>query len=231
LVGSYPFSKFHRIETGFSLTYSDKDQPSRDINRRAFLLSNYLSFIRDTSLWMSTGPIDGQRMNATVGVSFDLSRGTAEGTYLILDYRRYFRLGQRSAYALRMQGRVAGGTEPPLFLLGGTNSLRGYPRRAFVGTHSVLVNDEYRFPLIDHFLIGFPFGRIDFPGIQGAIFADAAQVWSEDNTRFDPLGSFGVGLRMGLGGLLVLRLDFARRTDFHTIDPTTQTDFFIGWNY
>lgn len=231
LVGSYPFSKFHRVETGLSLVYSDKTEPIRDVDRQAFLIANYLSFIRDTSLWMSTGPIDGERMNATVGVSLDISRASTEGAFFVLDYRRYFRLAQRSAYAVRAQGRLSGGTDPPLFLLGGTHSLRGYPRRAFVGTRSILLNNEYRFPLIEHFLIGFPFGRIDFPGIQGAVFVDAAQVWSDDRTQFDPLGSFGAGLRMGLGGFLVLRMDFSRRTDFRTIDSRTDTEFFIGWNY
>jgi hypothetical protein len=231
LVGSYPFSKFHRVETGVSLVYSDKTEPVRSIDRRAFLVSNYLSLVRDTSLWLSTGPIDGHRMNATAGISVDVGRAQAEGVYFLLDYRRYLRLSLRSACAVRVQGRVSGGTDPPLFLLGGSHSLRGYPRRGFVGTRSILVNNEYRFPLIEHFLIGFPVGRVDFPGIQGALFVDAAQVWSEDSVRLDPEGSFGLGLRMGLGGLLVLRMDFARRTDFKAVGNSTKTDFFIGWNY
>jgi WD40 repeat protein len=231
LVGSYPFSKFHRVESGLSFVYSDKEEPTRDIDRRAFLVSNYFSFVRDTALWLNTGPIDGQRMNVTVGLSLDASRASAEGAHVLLDYRRYFRASLRSAYAVRLQGRVSGGTDPPLFLLGGTHSLRGYPRRALIGTRAVLINNEYRFPLIEHFIVGFPFGRIDFPGIQGAVFLDAAQVWSGGDARFDPEGSTGFGVRMGLGGFLVLRMDFARRTDFRSMDDNTRTEFYIGWNY
>jgi hypothetical protein len=36
---------------------------------------------------------------------------------------------------------------------------------------------------------------------------------------------------MGFGGFLVLRLDFARRTDFHKWSRSTRTEFYVGWNY
>ena len=57
---------------------------------------------------------------------------------------------------------------------------------------------------------------------------------SEEFTRtmLPPLiGSLGGSLRMGLGGILVLRLDLARRTDFKTLGTKSHWEFFIGWNY
>jgi hypothetical protein len=36
---------------------------------------------------------------------------------------------------------------------------------------------------------------------------------------------------MSLAGLIVLRLDVARLTDFERVFPGTEVDFFVGYNY
>jgi hemolysin activation/secretion protein len=116
--------------------------------------------------------------------------------------------------------------------LGGTHTLRGYPRRDLFGTRSVLVNNEYRFPLISGFLIGFPFGALEFPGVEGAFFTDAGWLWDDgEDVPWPPLGSVGFSFRMAFGGFLVFRFDLARRTDFERLEKKTHTDFFIGWDY
>ena len=75
-------------------------------------------------------------------------------------------------------------------------------------------------------LIGF----FDIPMVQGAVFVDAGSVWNSGwHTPW--VGSFGGGLRMGLGGIMVLRLDVARRTDWKTVDHDNHWEFTIGWNY
>ena len=82
---------------------------------------------------------------------------------------------------------------------------------------------------IDALLIGFPFGAMGFQGIRGAVFFDAGSGWEDE---FDQLyGSFGLGMRVALGYVVVLRFDFSRTTDFRTISAKTDFDFFFGWNF
>ena len=76
-----------------------------------------------------------------------------------------------------------------------------YKRQLF-GTRSFLLNNEIRFPLLEGVVLGFPFGNIGLPGVQGALFADVGNAWDQSEGAFPrPFGSFGVGLRSSLGGL------------------------------
>ena len=230
-IGSYPFSRYTRLESSLGLLYSDRDADSFRPARRAVLALNTLSFVHDTSLWFSTGPIDGMRANLTVGLNTNLERVEIENGFVLADLRRYFRTGLRTAYAVRLQGRISEGSLPQRFLLGGSWSLRGYPRRGLVGTRAVLLNQEWRFPLLDGILLGLPIGAVGLPPVQGAFFLDAAQAWEEGEQVDEVLGSFGLGLRTNIAGFLVLRLDLAKRTDFQRVRPRTEVDFFVGYNY
>ncbi len=227
---SYPLNRFERVETNVSVAHTDTDRPSNSFRRRGVVGTHTLSFVRDTSLWLSTGPIDGQRLHLTAGLEVNVEEGAPEATLLLGDYRRYFRLGLRSAYALRVQGRWSDGDNPEIYTLGGSHSLRVHPLRTLLGNRTLLVNHEVRFPLVRGFLLGLPMGSIELPGIEGAVFADAATAWSRGPAD-DWLGAYGVGLRMGFGGVLVLRMDFGRRTDFTHWGRRTHSDFFVGWNY
>src|SRR5690606_39682583 len=40
----------------------------RDLTREGLLTSNYLSYVKDNTLWLPTGPIDGERLNLTAGL-------------------------------------------------------------------------------------------------------------------------------------------------------------------
>ena len=161
----------------------------------------------------------------------NLRRPGVENVLLLTDVRRYLRLGRHSALALRLQGRASGGPDPQVFLLGGAQTLRGYEWRQFHGTRSLLGNAELRVPLVRGFLIDPALiGPLAFPGIQGGLFFDLGQAWYRDwPARW--YGSYGIGFRMGLGGMLVLRLDVARRTDLHRWPRESATEFFVGWNY
>jgi hypothetical protein len=228
---SYPLSRFTRLETTFGLAYAEKEKPSADLTRHGAIATHYISWIHDTSLWEETGPIDGSREHLTLGVTMNLRRPGVENVLLLADARRYQRLGRHSAIALRLQARFSGGPDPQVFLLGGSQTLRGYPWRDFQGTKAALANLELRVPVVRRFLIDPALiGPVAFPGIQGALFFDLGQTWY--HTPPERLrGSYGIGFRMGLGGLLVLRLDLARRTDLHAWPNRTETEFFVGWNY
>ncbi len=228
-LANYPFSKFQRVEASFFLRQSDRDYYVLGRKRNVLLSTNYLSLIKDTSLWDLTGPIDGTRFNLTVGLTLAWNQLQAYNQLALADFRKYFRLSRNSCYAVRLMGFTSSGVEPQRLYLGGSWSLRGYDRKAFYGRNLVLISNELRFPLINNLIIGFPFGRIGFQAIRGALFFDAGNAWED---HFDQLyGSFGTGFRISLGYVVVLRFDFSKKTDFKTISRETVFDFFFGWNF
>jgi hypothetical protein len=228
-IARYPFSRYARIEAAAALYHSTKEELS--LERRGVVLMNYLSLVRDTSLWLNTGPIDGERYHVSLGITTDLSSGTAESVYTILDLRKYLRLGLRSAYAVRFQGKFSYGSDPYRFSLGGPFSLRGYPRYSLTGTRTLLLSQEMRVPLIRRFVLSTPVGGLEFPSLQGVIFLDAATAWVGGEDPLSPIGSFGLGLRLGLGPFAALKLDAAKLTDFKTVKRGTEVDFSLGWNF
>ena len=225
---SYPLSKFKRIETSFFLRESDREY-SPERKRRAFLSTNYISLIFDTSLWDFVGPIDGTRFNLTLGLSMDVKKSEFYNKLILFDLRKYLRLKKNSCFAIRTMGFSSSGKEPQRLYLGGSWSLRGYDRTAFYGRHLILINNELRFPLIDNLSIGFPIGKLSFQAIRGALFFDAGNAWDDNFERL--FGSFGLGARVSLGGFIVLRFDFSKTTDFRKISKDTDFDFFFGWSY
>ena len=234
---SYPLSKFRRVETSFFLRQSDKDLYMFEKKRHAFLSTNYLSFIKDTSLWDFVGPIDGTRLNITAGLTFGWNDLQAYNRSFLIDFRKYLRLRKYSCYAFRFMGFSSAGKEPQRLYLGGSWTLRGYSRRSFYGRNLVLVNNELRFPLIDNLLIGFPFGRIGFQAIRGAVFFDVGNAWDEyDHKTYNSVYDYffnnlhhsaGFGARVSLGYFMVLRFDFAKTSD----KDGWVFDFFFGWNF
>ncbi|MCI0530959.1 MAG: hypothetical protein L0Y74_03280 [candidate division Zixibacteria bacterium] len=227
--GSYPFSKFQRLETGVLLRYSERDWIFTNSSRRALLVTNYLSWVNDNSLWEFTGPLEGSRINLTLGLTYSVDNVRAYNTTLSADLRKYFRLGKNSSFATRVFGYSSDGLEPQRLYLGGSWSLRGYSRRAFLGRHLFLSNAELRFPLIDNIYVGFPLAKVGFQAIRGALFVDAGKAWEENIGQL--YGSMGFGARLSLGYLTVLRFDWAWTTDFHKINPGPDFDLFFGWNF
>jgi hypothetical protein len=241
----YPFTRFRRLVAEYRLERSDRfDLLAEDVpepRRVAWLSSNYLSYVKDNTLWLATGPIDGERYNFTAGLVNDLSHGRFDSWLVSGDFRRYVRASQRSALAVRVQGYASGGERPRRINIGGSWGLRGYPRYGYVaGTRAWLVNAEYRFPITDFVTIGFPFGAARFPGVQGALFVDYGRAWTDASGDRGALGSSGLGLRMPVGPPLVLRLDLGYR--FYAGDRavyglpqsahgTKFVDFFFGFNY
>jgi hypothetical protein len=271
-LASYPFSKFRRVELSLGLERShriDEENPfdfgfiggstrddPRDLTRSGVLTTNYLSYVQDNTLWLSTGPIDGQRLNLTAGLvtcfwcttrssvtESDVTRGAAAENYVLLaDYRRYFRTTQLSAYAIRAYAFFSDGAIPGRAVLGGTHRLRGYPRFSLAGSRLWLVNQEWRFPILHSIGLQFPFGTMRLPGIQGGLFADIGSSWLEHQSRPEGTwGSYGVGFRSSFGPPLVLRLDVGRRFRIGSLPPvifrsddtfsSTFVDFFFGFNY
>jgi outer membrane protein assembly factor BamA len=120
--------------------------------------------------------------------------------------------------------------------------LRGYPRYSLAGSRLWLLNQEWRFPLLHALSFAFPFGNVQLPGIQGAVFADMGSSWLHTMSKPQGTwGSYGGSLRMSLGAPLVLRLDIGKRFKLGGDAPVvfnnrehfndTFVDFFFGFNY
>jgi hypothetical protein len=231
----YPLSQFMRLEFTTHYNYSDKDW-FWEQRRYAYLSSNYLSFVKDNSIWSACGPIEGERINLTLGNTFDIKYSNVNYYTIITDYRRYFRLSLRNAYAIRLLYFINQGEEARRFYFGGSWDLRGYRRWSILTRRIFLTSQELRFPFIDFLGIRFPFVGMQFSAIRGALFFDAAKIWYttgyQDEDNFSEWkGSYGFGIRVRLIGFLVLRWDFGRTTDFKQISKRTFTQFFFGWDF
>ena len=224
----YPFSKFRRVEGSLVLRNSDKHWYAGR-KRKALLLSQFVGYTVDTSLWGPVGPIDGWRYNVTLGYTLNPRRGDIHYVTALADWRHYLRISARSSFAVRLLGRSSWGKEAQWFYMGGSWTLRGYDRASLWGRHLVLWNNELRFPLIDNLLIRFPFGALGFRAIRGALFVDVGNAWTSSWDGL--LGSFGIGVRVRVADVLVLRLDLAKRMDSHRVGGRTHSEFFFGWSY
>ena len=271
-IASYPFSKFRRIELQLGLErshrhdledafeggiFGETTRPDpRDLTRRGILATNYLTYVKDNTLWLPTGPIDGERYNVTAGlvtcfacttpsdVTGEPVKRSAAGENFVIqaDYRRYFRTSMYTAYAVRGYAFYSDGAIPGRAPLGGSHMLRGYPRFSLAGSRLWLVNQEWRFPMLNGLALAFPFGTVRLPGIQGAVFADLGASWLENQSGSGGAwGSYGIGFRSSLGPPLVLRLDIGRRFKTDASPPVifgsgkrftdTFVDFFFGFNF
>jgi hypothetical protein len=228
---SYPLSKFQRIETAVSLTNSNKEVDGAIEDRKALLLSNSISFTHDNSLWGPSGPVDGSRFNLTLAFTSDIQYSNVNYYSAIFDYRHYLRLAQRSALASRFWLFYNDGKESRRFVMGGSWDLRGWRRWSIRGEKLWLTSHELRFPFIDQFAVQFPFGGISFWSIRGALFVDAGGAW--DIKYRETLGSVGAGVRMNLGGFLVLRYDIGKRIEnnFRNFQDGIFHQFFFGWDF
>jgi hypothetical protein len=240
----YPLSRFTRIEGRATIEHSDRFDftlPVEDPKREGWIASQAVSYVYDNSLWISSGPVDGQLLAVTAGVASDFSNARFDNFALALDARKYFRLGSQSAFAFRGFGFYSGADRPERVNIGGTMALRGYPNYGYIlGSRAWMLNGELRFPLLDYFTLGTPIGAARFPEIQGAFFADAGKAWFLPSERRAVLGSYGVSFRWPLVPGLVLRIDWGRRwssDDFRGYGLLESQkrrsffQFFFGYNY
>ena len=226
---SYPFSRHNRVDSRISLRKAEIDRQFEGRKLDGWLINNFLTYRHDSSLWIPTGPIEGKRYNIGLAQTIDLKTSSRFNFSIYGDYRYYIRLGQRFNWSMRYMARRSFGKVPEYFSLGGSWTLRGYPWRSLWGSKMFLINQELRFPFIDRFHLGLPFGNIDFGQFRGALLLDAGNAWSDSFGYWR--GAFGFGTRLALGGAFVFRLDVTRRTDFNSVTSNTNWDFFFGWDF
>ena len=228
---NFPFSKFSRFETSVTLANSDKEVIRGVIARKALLVSNSIAYVYDNSLWGPSGPLDGMRTRLQLAYTSDVKFSNVNYYTIIADFRNYFRLGLRSAFAMRAAFFYNDGQEARRFFMGGSWDLRGWPRFSIRGEKMWLSSFELRFPLLDQINLKFPFMNLGFFGIRGAAFFDAGSAW--DTNYKSTLGSVGVGIRFNLFGALVLRYDIGKKIEnnFSKFQDGLFYQFFFGWDF
>jgi len=250
-LASYPFSTFTRVDLEFEGFVSEREFfGTYEENALGYsyyvpekserhLFQPTLSFIHDSAYFASFGPVIGTRwmLSASRAINFsskDISRAT-----LFADYRRYQPLFYRNYLAVRGIGVYGVGDDPQFVFLGGPLTMRGYDYLQFTGSRALLFNVEYRYPLVDALIFGWP-GRWGFQDIGGTFFFDTGSVWGKG--RFvEPLptwlkpsmvndlafySDFGVGAYMRIG-YLILNFQLGWPTDFNRTGDS-MFHFFIG---
>ncbi len=228
---SYPISKFQRLETTITLRNSNKEVIANVIEREATLFTNTVGWVIDNSIWGFTGPIDGMRAAIYLGYTTDIKYSNVNYFSVILDYRHYQRFALTTLVAFRAALFYNEGKEARLYFIGGSWDLRGWPRFGIRGEKIWFTSVEFRFPLIEQVGIRFPFLRLGFPGIRGAIFYDMGGAWNNQYT--ETLGSVGFGFRFNLFGVLTLRYDIGKRIEkeYSVFQEGWFYQFFFGWDF
>ncbi|MFW5788260.1 MAG: BamA/OMP85 family outer membrane protein, partial [Halanaerobiales bacterium] len=148
-------------------------------------------------------PTDGSINTISLEYAGPVLGGDQEFTKYNLETRRFFKgFKEDHAWALRLKTGFGSGDIPELekYHLGGSESLRCYKSYEFNGDDMLLMNLEYRFPIVDKFI--------------GVAFVDAGDVKDTfDDIRLDQLyHSYGLGVRMNTP-LGQIRLDYGWNDD------------------
>jgi Tol biopolymer transport system component len=186
-----------------------------------------LSYVKDTTIWGSTGPVGGTRYMLSIERSVvDVLGSDLSFTTGVLDYRKYLRFSRRTQLAARLFGATSQGAQPMVFSLGGGSTLRGYDDFEFDGNNVVLASLELRYPFIERLIMRGPI-PLSLGGVRGVFFFDIGGAWDGDpdelrvahivdgKEELDGLNaSYGFGMRMWVAYFL-MKLDFAWATRFN----------------
>ena len=212
------------------------------------ILSSGLSLISDNVIWGYTGPVNGSRSQLSLQYVPDIGLNSISFLSATGDYRKYIRIQKKYNFVLRLASGFSSGRDPRVFFLGGMTNwawpeyartdvfenedyyfagfetpLRGYRYYEISGTKFALANLEFRFPLVQRLLLGWPL-PLSFGEVRGAFFFDVGGAWNV-NRNFKPLAhtdgvpklqdlkaGYGIGARMGFLFAL-LKFDIAWKTD------------------
>jgi len=240
LEATYPFSTFRRFRAGLQLLTSVRTEfapdPTgsfliEDESVRHHLLQPTIEFAHDSSFYGMHGPLIGSRLMLHFAPAISVGGKTLDRRTALIDARRYWMPFSRNTLALRLLGAASLGDDPRTFVLGGPFTLRGYDFYDYqhvshlAGSRLAMLNMEYRLPLLDALIFGWP-GRWGFGPFGASLFFDVGAAWNDDLEPFgnddrgdwgfrDLRGSYGFGIRTRLG-FLPLKFDWAKPTDLRS---------------
>ncbi|HRX50182.1 MAG TPA: BamA/TamA family outer membrane protein [Candidatus Krumholzibacteria bacterium] len=239
---SYPFSTFRRVSIGLQALTSIRTQyaldPSgyylvEDGSVKHHLLQPTLEYSHDSAFYGYHGPVTGSRLQLHFAPAIGIGGDSLDRRTVLMDWRRYGMPWSRNTFAVRLLGAASLGRDPRGFVLGGPFTLRGYDFYDYqqdphlAGSRLVMLNLEYRLPLVDALIFGWP-GRWGLGPIGATVFFDAGTAWADGETvaflghdaagewgMRDLRGSYGFGIRASLG-FLPLKFDWAWPTDLRS---------------
>ncbi|NLJ86313.1 MAG: BamA/TamA family outer membrane protein [Firmicutes bacterium] len=114
------------------------------------------------------------------------------------DFSKYLQVGSNGqSVAFRVNTGLINGDAPlqEQFFMGGSETVRGYRYGEFIGEKALLLNGEYRFPVMK--------------AIQGVVFVDAGNAWEREGSMSlgDLHAGYGVGVRLDTP-IGVIRVDY-----------------------
>jgi hypothetical protein len=225
----YPFSKFTRVEGSVVIRHASDHLLRSGTFQDVDLVSHYLSLVHDNSGWTQLGPSVGSRWILSAGFTRDLTSGAGDFTTLLGEVRHYVLPIPVIVSATRVQAQSTFGEDAQHFYLGGATSLRGYDRRELSGQRTLLVQQEFRLPLLRGLTLAVP-APWELPTISAAGFADVAWAWNVGDDR--RLGSVGTAVYFGGVYFPAVRWNFSwTTTDFVNFSPRPRTQFMIGFNF
>jgi Tol biopolymer transport system component len=237
---TYPFSTFRRFRAGMQLLTSARTEfapdPTgtfliEDGSVRHHLLQPTFELSHDSSFYGMYGPLTGSRMLLHFAPAIGIGGATIDRRTALLDARRYWMPFSRNSFAIRLLGAASMGNDPRTFVLGGPFTLHGYDFYDYQrvshlhGSRLVMLNLEYRLPVLDAMIFGWP-GRWGLGPFGATVFFDAGAAWNNSLEPFgndangdwgfqDLRGSYGFGIRTRLG-FLPLKFDWAKPTDLRS---------------
>jgi Tol biopolymer transport system component len=247
---SYPLSTFSRIDLGLEAFVSEREffgvyrldgggyayyVPEKSTR---YVLQPGLSLVHDSAYWGYYGPVIGSRWLANVSKTVPLSDDMIDRVSAYYDFRKYQPLFHRNYLVFRSMGAASSGDDGRVFFLGGPMTVRGYDYLKFSGSRMMLFQLEYRYPLLDAVIFGWP-GRWGIGNIGGSFFIDSGSVWGRDRYIEPPLqveprtlrgldfySDFGFGFHMRFG-YIVLNFQWGWPTDF-TSTGDSVFNFYLG---
>jgi Tol biopolymer transport system component len=231
-----PIDKFHRFDIGTDIFSIDQYYEWVDENNNYgtyqtkphYVLIPSISWVRDTSLWGYTGPIDGQRWKFSFAKSIpQISKYSYDYSMAYGDIRNYKKIGHDFSFATRIFGFGSWGEDALYYPLGGSEDVRGYDYYSFLGKKAGFVNLELRYPFIERLKFNFPL-PLDIRGVRGVSFLDIGGVTDElrhfktavkydGKPKLEDLKvGFGTGIRMDLS-IAILKYDIAWHTNLQSV--------------
>ena len=166
-------------------------------------------------------PTEGYRNDAYLELGTSLLGGDSQYAKMRVEYSKYFEV-KDGGYVLALRGlggRLLAGTLRPeeKFIIGGAETLRGYSPGGYEnlsleGDHMLVMNAEFRFPIVDK--------------VTGVLFTDWGKTWDSGEvfSISDLNSSYGLGVRLDTP-LGLLRLDYGLGKDE---DLNRKGQFYFG---
>ena len=182
------------------------------------------SYVRDTviSSYGVQGPYNGNVFRTDFEVAPSMFSRADSSISLSVDARRYMRLGSSSLLALRATAIANTSANGKFIVIGGNDTLRGYPYGSQVGNEVLYSSAELRFPLIENIVLP---GNMALGSIRGLAFMDYG-LTKFNNSNLPATGGKSYGLGFQFFSILPLNFVWA-----NTPNEKWKYDVYISYNW